>query len=109
VSEFVQRENVYTCQTCGRRVTTIDREEGVTPFMIMCSRTGGGDCTGDMHSAFYPKGPRPPHIEPPSYEWYKPVGAEYDALSEIMKTEHVDRGGLILRKIGADTATEEWQ
>lgn len=50
-------------------------------------------------SAFYPKGPRPAHIPAPSWEWYKPDAEEYKFISGAMK-EHVDMGGLMLRKIG---------
>lgn len=31
---FKGRENVYTCRKCGAYTTTIDRDEGVTPFLI---------------------------------------------------------------------------
>lgn len=91
------RENVYTCQKCGGRVTTIDRDEGVTPFMIG-HREVGSDCKGLMHSAFYPEGPRPSHIAAPTYEWYKPDEQEYKTLRRASK-EHVDKGGLLLRRI----------
>lgn len=98
------RENVYTCQTCGGHTTTIDLDEGVTPFMIGCRAKKG--CHGDAYSAFYPKGPRPAHIPAPSHEWYKPVGEELASMSEAMQ-EHVAKGGLNLRKIG-ETKGVDW-
>ena len=118
MSIFVERENVYTCQKCGGYTVTVDVEEGVTPFMIICRakpkvgamdkilRDGGiiirkrhkdeFECDGEAHSAFYPKGPRPMHIPAPAWEWYKPIGDAYKKLSVAMK-EHVDQGGLDLR------------
>jgi hypothetical protein len=93
-----QRENVYTCQKCGGFTVTVDVDEGVTPFMLRCRASGReGDCDGTAYSAMYPEGPRPKHIPPPAWEWFKPTGSEYRKLSAAMK-EHVDRGGLDIRK-----------
>src|SRR3974377_965449 len=33
-------ENVYTCRKCGGHTVTVDRDEGVTPFMIGCRESG---------------------------------------------------------------------
>ena len=90
---FKGRENVYTCQDCGRHTTTIDRDAGVTPFMIGCPF-----CDGDAYSAFYPKGPRPAHVPPPTHEWYRPSLWQRLWLDRAMR-EHVRLGGLVLREI----------
>ncbi len=93
-------ENVYTCRVCHGYTVTVDRDEGVTPFLLDCRASGKwGDCSGQAESAFYPKGPRPLHIPAPAWEWYKPEADEYKWLSGAIK-EHVDQGGLLIRKIG---------
>jgi hypothetical protein len=95
------RINVWTCPKCGGYTVCIDIHEGVTPFMLRCRASGReGDCDGMATSAFYPKGPRPPHIPPPAWEWFRPVGSEYRKLSAAMR-EHVDKGGLDIRKIAS--------
>ncbi len=102
------RENVYVCRKCGGHTVTIDRDEGTTPFMITC-RAGDiitedglripGSCNGDAHSSFYPPGPRPPHIEPPKWEWYKPDGLEIRDITELNTLQHIALGGLLIRPI----------
>lgn len=114
MSSMVGYENVYTCQKCGGRVTTIDVDQGVTPFMIRC-RVDTADheilttyipgiaaqvkpnCGGQMHSSFYPLGRRPSSIPAPSFEWYMPDEEEKRGLSQ-MTLEHVEKGGLLLRR-----------
>lgn len=100
------RINVYRCEY-GCNTSTVDVDDGVTPFMIQCrSRarpdrpldpkyTGpDGFCIGTAQSSFYPKGPKPPHIRDPEWEWYKPTTTE--GLSDGERA-HVERGGLLLR------------
>lgn len=98
-------ENVYTCRLCRGYTVTVDRDEGVTPFLLGCRASGReGDCKGMAESNFYPKGPRPSHIQAPVWEWYTPEASEYKFLSGPIK-EHVDKGGLLIRKIdGAGNA-----
>jgi hypothetical protein len=87
----VGRLNRYTCQTCGGHTITIDRDEGVTPFMLLCRATK--DCVGHMYSSFYRA------VEGvPTYEWRKPTLAEYAAMSPAMR-DHIDRGGLDIHPI----------
>lgn len=98
MSVFKGRENVYTCEKCGGLTVTIDVDEGVTPFMLKCRASGRqGDCDGFARSSFYPKGPRPPHMPAPSWEWYRPDAEEVERLSDAMR-EHVRQGGLCIRK-----------
>lgn len=91
-------ENVYTCEECGGFTSTIDVDEGVTPFMILCRARP--DCHGWAQSAMYPKGPRPPRIPAPAWEWYKPGADEMLTLSPA-NLGHVKQGGLLLRAIKA--------
>lgn len=96
--------NVYRCQgkreflpplgkatqtqaSCGRQTVTIDREPGVTPFIIGCP-----DCGGEAQSSMY----RVPANLDPTHEWYRP-----DSLDGLKPGErdHVERGGLLLRPI----------
>ena len=95
------RINVWTCPKCGGHTVCIDIHEGVTPFMLRCRASGReGDCDGMATSAFYPKGAPPSHITEPAWEWFKPTGSEYRKLSRAMR-EHVDKGGLDIRKRAA--------
>ncbi len=92
------RVNVYVCPVCAGYTVTIDVHYGVTPFMLGCRASGRpGDCGGMAESSFYPKGPRPSHIPSPSWEWYTPLEGEYRGLNRDMR-EHVDKGGLMIRK-----------
>lgn len=92
------RENVYTCTKCGGYTVTVDVDDGITPFILRCRASGKeGECNGRAYSSCYPNGPRPAKIPPPAWEWFKPIGSEYNKLSRDMK-EHVDKGGLDLRK-----------
>lgn len=90
------RINMYTCTSCSRFIVTVDRVEGTTPMMLACRAMPG--CQGMSYSAFYRV--RPGLV--PDHEWYRPEGAEYDALNDAMK-QHVDMGGLDIRRIGEAT------
>lgn len=77
---------------------TIDIDEGVTPFMEICEK-----CNGDMTSCFYSC----PQDLKPTHEWYKPTIEELkikypqpNVLASMI--EHVENGGLDLRKIHAN-------
>lgn len=88
--EPLDRINQYTCRTCGGVITTIDRDEGTTPMMLACRATKG--CTGSMFSSMYRVAP----YLTPEWEWYKP-----EKLPKGEMREHVEMGGLLLRKIEA--------
>jgi hypothetical protein len=88
------RINVYRCQY-GCNTSTVDVDIGVTPFSIKCrsrSRPGrpldpkltgpDGECVGTGNSSFYPKGPRPPWIRDPEWEWYKPTEEDLSKMSK---------------------------
>lgn len=89
---LVGRENPYTCQKCGKFTTTIHVDHGVTPFLLDCRATPG--CRGMAQSAFYPRGPRPSHVPPPAWEWYKPAPSQ---KLKPWEREHVEQGGVLLR------------
>jgi hypothetical protein len=90
-----ERLNRYRCEKCHKSIVTVDRDEGVTPFMLNCRRTPG--CSGQMTSRFY-------QVEsvwgPPTFEWRKPTKKEYKRMSPAMK-QHIDQGGLDIYPIRA--------
>lgn len=83
-----QKINIYTCPD-GHQTVTVDRDEGVTPFIIDCEH---GDCKKEAKSSFY----RVDQTLIPTHEWYKPESTE--GLGAWEK-EHVEMGGLSFRKI----------
>ncbi len=93
MSGFQGKKNVYTCDTCGRQTVTVDRDDGTTPFMIDC--TGSG-CKGYMQSSLY----RVDQALPATHEWYRPALSEMKNRKRHLR-DHVERGGLLLREIGA--------
>ncbi len=93
-----RRINVYICEVCHKPIVTKDVDEGVTPMFLSCKVTPG--CPGKMVSGMY----RVPQGLLPDYEWYKPSSLEG---LEPSTREHVERGGLLLRPVGA--ATGPWE
>lgn len=91
------RKNAYECEKCGSYIVTVDREPGVTPFMVNC-----GNCSAFAYSKFYRVRP---YLEP-THEWYRPE--TLDGLHP-WESEHVERGGLLLRLIGGGDFKEGWQ
>ncbi len=111
-----QRLNAYTCQKCKATVITIDKDNGVTPFIIPClteiesmsslveyPKNRHRKCNGDMYSHFYTV---PPFVTP-LFEWFKP---DIEALNKCYSPlkvklynkdmrDHIKNGGLDLRKI----------
>lgn len=85
--------NVYTCGTCLMLTTTVDVDEGVTPFSISCK-----ECNEPLAFAtsnMYPEArPIPDHIPEPTKEFYKPESIAVLLAGEI---EHVELGGLLMR------------
>lgn len=110
--------NAYTCSNRHRTIT-IDLVEGVTPFMIRCPHPG---CQEMAQSCMYQTGQK----QQPTHEWYKPTEEEMHKEAEVSFEsykqtplylsstdddrlalddiygrikDHVDKGGLMLRKI----------
>lgn len=80
---------------CGRFTVTVDREPGVTPFMIRCPF-----CKATATSSFY----RVPQNWPADHEWYRPD--EFGPEDSDWTKEHVLKGGLMLRKIEPGAAPD---
>jgi hypothetical protein len=87
---FKGKKNIYICEGCRCSITTIDKDDGVTPYLVKCRVTPG--CSKLMRSQFY----RVDQVLEPNYEWYKPDDSE---KIERGYEEHVAMGGLLLRKI----------
>lgn len=83
-------KNVYTCGA-GHHTVTIDQEDGVTPFMILCEHE---ECIEMAKSHFYNVN----KDEEPTHEWYKPTELELQDIDRHSE-EHVLQGGLLIRGI----------
>lgn len=90
---FQGKVNVYTCEKCEGRTVTIDRDEGVTPFILRCRVTPR--CDGKATSCCYRP---PPGTPPPTHEWYRPTEKEAKRSGEGMY-EHFKAGGLFIRPV----------
>lgn len=86
---FKGKKNIYTCEVCGHHIVTVDKDEGVTPFMISCVSSR---CSGMMQSSVY----RVNQNMRPSYEWFTPESTIGLAPGLL---DHVQRGGLLIRAI----------
>lgn len=86
------RTNCYTCNTCGHIIKTIDRHEGVTPFMIACDV-----CKNRSISSMYRN--THPDLEP-IYEWVVPTIKEIKKYKKnVGMLDHIFNGGLELKRI----------
>ena len=83
-------KNQYRCQLCGGTITTLDVDDGVTPFMLACRATPG--CKGVMRSGFYVAVDQ---SAKPDYEWFRP--ASLKGYNHAMR-DHINKGGLDLRR-----------
>lgn len=92
---LIGKINQYVCDTCGGVITTIDRDNGTTPFFMDCRVTAG--CPGAMRSAMY----RVEQSLTPDYEWVAPT----NAVRRREMREHVAMGGLMIRPIAPDEKT----
>lgn len=117
-NEHRDEKNAYYCEACKGYIVTINKDDGVTPFMIGCRVLGEPDdpantCKGMMKSMFYPKEPWPEKDgfgneipTEPTHEWYKPTSGELNQMGLTMEShrfaafvEHVNKGGLDIRKV----------
>lgn len=84
--------NEYICTRCGWKAITVDLHEGTTSFIIRCE---AANCGGEAHSLFY----RVDQNQQPTHEWYRPLStSERKALKNEAVKQHVEMGGLLLRK-----------
>lgn len=81
--------NQYICPVCGGVITTINRDEGTTPFYLSCRALPG--CSGRMFSQLY----QVDQTLTPTHEWYKP--AKIKGTPEMR--QHLKAGGLLIREI----------
>lgn len=88
--------NVYSC-TCGHRMVTIDREDGTTPGGMRCK---GRRCHELAWSNWYAAWCQ---VLTPTHEFIRPDAATYAKLDGPAR-DHVDQGGLILRRIRKEAA-----
>lgn len=104
--------NVYVCEGCGYRHVTINKDTGVTPFLIGCrnpnspvvapSTSSIRSSTGCGHlarSSMY----RVDQSLAAEFEWYGPNKQERAGL-DPQSLQHVESGGLLLRAFGAEVA-----
>lgn len=102
---YTGKKNAYECDGeggglgtgkpgCGAFIVTIDRDPGVTPFMLKCGR-----CGAFAHSKMYRVAER---LEP-THEWYRPETLEGIDPAYF---DHLSHGGIILRPIAGKP--DEW-
>ena len=89
--EEQHRRNIYKCERCGGENVTVNRDAGVTPFIVRCRKPG---CEGEAQSQFY----QVDQSIRPTHEWYRPTGEDLVRLESAMLA-HVEQGGLVLRRI----------
>lgn len=95
-AEQVGQRNAYKCERCQYILTTINRADGVTPFMLRCRNPNNPDgCPGMMRSYCYRL---PANAPEPTWEWYAPSKGQRKRLDSGMR-DHVERGGLLFRQI----------
>lgn len=90
---FQGKKNIYVCEACKGHIVTVDRDDGVTPFMTSCYAKEG--CSGAMRSSMYEVSDQTMRA---GYEWYRPDSSEITSAS-LHTRDHVSNGGLLLRKI----------
>lgn len=95
------KTNVYVCSESHRTVT-IDRAEGVTPFLIKCPSCEEKGIDTEASSCMY----RVSQALVATHEFYKPTEQEMktfqaDCAPQVYESiaEHVSKGGLLFRKI----------
>jgi hypothetical protein len=88
VKKGYPKKNLYHCDTCQKEIVTIDSDNGVTPFMLLCRATPR--CNGMMTSSFY----KCNQSLVATFEFYRPETIK--GLDRATQ-EHVKQGGLLLR------------
>src|SRR5690348_4544650 len=99
---FQYKKNMYICEACFNRIVTIDRDAGVTPFLISCSQWINKDCDSrnKARSVLY----RISQDAEPTHEWYRSNPDEIAGMKNPESClDHHKNGGLFLRKIPEQT------
>lgn len=93
--------NVYRCRDCGKPMVTINRDEGVTPFLKDCAFCMRGTAQSSMYPEWAQK-------LPPEFEWYRQT--EEEARAEDVtypgSFQHWQGGGLAFRPIDPNFETD---
>lgn len=88
-------KNTYHCGRCQTWIVTINVDDGVTPFTVLCESCCVQGRFGSMYSSLY----RKTDLEP-THEWYRPTKGQLRKLkASLPMMQHVAAGGLILREI----------
>lgn len=97
------KKNSYVCNTCGNEIVTVNLADGVTPFAIACRAKWPGECDGVAQSQFY----RIDQSRLADWGWYRPEDKDLEQMELTTPgiADHVNRGGLVLRKL--DRAEKE--
>lgn len=98
------KKNRYVCDTCGRSIITINRDEGTTPFQICCCESGT-QCPGGMSSALCRLADDPK----PTHQWIRPTEAQIGKQCRDLGFDHIPvsfsnfygQGGLMLMPLEA--------
>jgi hypothetical protein len=98
-----QRVNSYVCEACGEVVVTIDKHPGATPAFVSHGMFGA-ECEGSTTSTWYRV--RQEYAIYATHEWYRPSRTQL-RLEDGPMRDHVERGGLMLRRIPKDSLTRE--
>lgn len=108
-TERVGAFNAYTCPA-GHVTVTIDRDAGVTPAFISCpheemrgNQPVAVACEDRASSSWYRLPADVLWARMATHEWYRPDDAERRKLDRGV-ADHVNRGGLLIRRIEGDRA-----
>jgi hypothetical protein len=93
MTETIGMVNVYRCRNCPNAFATINRDDGVTPFIKTCPF-----CGGESQSMMYPKWAQKLQ---PRFEWYRPTEEEARAEDVLYPGmyQYWKDGGLSFRPI----------
>lgn len=97
--------NAYVCEKCSRVDITVDRDCGTTPAFIVCPNcinrgTGPGGVPAMMQSVFYRLSPGMTE-KMATFEFYRPTYLFYLDIGHVGTRRHIERGGLLMRRIGS--------
>lgn len=98
------RVNGWTCPRCHETTYCVELDAGVTPMFLACRAEGvepaEAKCHGTAQSIMYPPPPIPEHVLlAVEWEWYRPLEDELREMVDQAAVAHVQRGGLLLRKL----------
>lgn len=89
---FLGKVNIYVCDRCHGHIVTRDKDEGVTPFMLVCLATEG--CPGRMKSSMYNVFDQTMRED---FVWKRATSEQVIAMKRGERSHH-EKGGLFLFK-----------